>query len=350
MRARTGQIFRAPAGAWAIRWRDGTGRRRQRNGFATKAEAKAVLDDELKRARLGVVHQPNRTLRELVAAFLEQYEAAPSSVLWVRTNAAAAVERFGDRPIGTLHAQEIGAWRATLSGAKRYRAHRALRQVLEAAVRWKWIEENPATLIKNPAPPSGELRPFECWDEVDAVAVELGERYGPMVVCLAGTGLRPEEAFGLEWRDVDLAGRTLTVRRAFAKGRLKEFTKTRRSTRRVPLRRRVARVLEPLRLEQGVVFPAPEGGRVNIDNFRAREWKPALEAAGVAPRRIYDLRHTYATWSLAAGVNIFTLARRMGTSVEMIDRTYGHLAGNADDYERDLLDAYDDAQEDGNGR
>ena len=86
---------------------------------------------------------------------------------------------------------------------------------------------------------------------------------------------------------------------------------------------------------------------MNINNFRSREWKPALEAAGVAYRRIYDLRHTYATWSLAAGVNIFT---RMGTSVKMIDKTYGHLAANADEYERELLDGYDDAQENGNGR
>ena len=56
---------------------------------------------------------------------------------------------------------------------------------------------------------------------------------------------------------------------------------------------------------------------------------------------IYDLRHTYATMSLAAGVSLFSLARRMGTSVEMIDRTYGHLAPDAEDYERALLDAYD---------
>jgi integrase len=76
-------------------------------------------------------------------------------------------------------------------------------------------------------------------------------------------------------------------------------------------------------------------------NWRNRHWTPSLEAAGVAHRRIYDLRHTYATWSLAAGVDIFTLARRMGTSVKMIDRTYGHLAAGADEYERELLDAFD---------
>jgi hypothetical protein len=49
--------------------------------------------------------------------------------------------------------------------------------------------------------------------------------------------------------------------------------------------------------------------------------------------------------SLAAGVSLFSLARRMGTSVEMIDRTYGHLAPDAEDYERGLLDAYDQRDE-----
>jgi hypothetical protein len=48
-------------------------------------------------------------------------------------------------------------------------------------------------------------------------------------------------------------------------------------------------------------------------------------------------------WSLAAGVDLFTLSRRMGTSLAMLDATYGHLAPDADDRERVLLDAYDRA-------
>jgi len=97
------------------------------------------------------------------------------------------------------------------------------------------------------------------------------------------------------------------------------------------------------------VFPNQAGQRIDINNFRHRGWTPALQAAGISHRRIYDLRHTYATWSLAAGIDIFTLSRRMGTSVAMIDRTYGHLAAGADDYERDLLDAFDRRPE-SNGR
>ena len=68
-----------------------------------------------------------------------------------------------------------------------------------------------------------------------------------------------------------------------------------------------------------------------------------FRAAGIAHRRIYDLRHTYATWSLGAGVDLFTLSRRMGTSLAMIDATYGHLAPDADERERILLDTYDAA-------
>jgi integrase len=71
------------------------------------------------------------------------------------------------------------------------------------------------------------------------------------------------------------------------------------------------------------------------------ETKPERRREDKGARRIYDMRHTYATWSLAAGVSLFALSRRMGTSLQMIDQTYGHLAPDAEEQERILLDAYD---------
>ena len=220
---------------------------------------------------------------------------------------------------------------------------RALRQVLEQAARWGWIGENPARYIRNPKPKRTEFQPFASWDELGAIAAELDPRFAAIPTFAAGTGLRPEEFLAFERRDVDRAAGVVTVERVFTQGRLKPCGKTSRQRRRVPLRQRVLDALEalPRRLDSPLLFPAARGGYIDLEKFRHREWAPALRAAGIPHRRIYDLRHTYATWSLAAGVDLFTLSRRMGTSLAMIDATYGHLAPDADERERVLLDVYD---------
>jgi integrase len=57
-------------------------------------------------------------------------------------------------------------------------------------------------------------------------------------------------------------------------------------------------------------------------------------------RSPYALRHTFATFGIAAGVALFELARFMGTSVEQIARTYGHLLPDSIDRARVALDAF----------
>ena len=136
----------------------------------------------------------------------------------------------------------------------------------------------------------------------------------------------------LERRDIDRAGQAITVQRRYADGILTGYPKTKRSRRRVPLTRRALDALEriPVRLDTPLLFPAAKGGYIGLDTWRTREWYPALEAAGMVQRGPYHLRHTFATEALAAGVSIFELARLMGTSVAMIDRTYGHLARDSE--------------------
>jgi integrase len=81
---------------------------------------------------------------------------------------------------------------------------------------------------------------------------------------------------------------------------------------------------------------------MNLDNFRRRAWAPAIEAAGIArPARIYDLRSTFASRALAAGVSVFELAKVMGTSVQMIERSYGALLDGAGAEISARLDAFD---------
>ncbi len=74
----------------------------------------------------------------------------------------------------------------------------------------------------------------------------------------------------------------------------------------------------------------PRGGPFDLPNFRRREWGPAIESAGIAkPARVYDLRSTFASNALAAGITVYELARIMGTSVSMIEAHYGALIDTA---------------------
>ena len=89
-----------------------------------------------------------------------------------------------------------------------------------------------------------------------------------------------------------------------------------------------------------LLFPGERGGYLDIHHFRPFQWRPAQEAVGISPlRRVYDLRHTFATFALRAGISTFDLSRYMGASLTMIDRRYGHLARDGREHAIKLLDA-----------
>ena len=89
----------------------------------------------------------------------------------------------------------------------------------------------------------------------------------PMVIFAAATGLRPSELFGLEQRDVDRQLGIIHVRRAYANGRLKH-TKTRLSTRAVPLQAKALEALDRLPMSDNpILFPNMRGGRIDFRIF-----------------------------------------------------------------------------------
>lgn len=352
-----GQLFKQESGSWGYRYRDPhTGKRPQKSGYATKGEARQALDRHIERLRLGGQYRPGVTVGTICDAFFAGYQADPSTVEWMTYHRGKIEAMFKKAKADDLDAAEIAAWRNALTN--KGSAHQTLavfRQVLGAAVGWGWITRNAAGKVPNAKPRRKAVEFFESWAVVEMIAAELGTARdgGAIALVGAGTGLRPEELFGLDWSDIDLKRRVLTVQRVYAKtakGRveIKPYGKTDGSTRAVPLRARVVDAFREIPgRRSGAVFQGRDGARVLLNNWRDRNWDPAIEAAGlpkVGEERHpvpYSLRHTYAAWSLRAGVNIYALAQRMGTSVLQIQKTYGHLTSDADDYERTLLDAWD---------
>jgi integrase len=191
------------------------------------------------------------------------------------------------------------------------------------------LDVNPAKVgVDNPVRRRKEQQPFQSWAEVEAIAVAFGPRYGPVILFAAATGLRPAEWIALEKRDIDPKERVVYMRRSFTRGELK-IPKTEASMRAVPLQARALDALDRIQGSNGspLLFPGGRGGYLDIHHFRPYQWRPAQKTAGIdPPRRIYDLRHTFATFALRAGISTFDLSRYMGASLTMIDRHYGHLA------------------------
>jgi integrase len=103
------------------------------------------------------------------------------------------------------------------------------------------------------------------------------------VIIAAATGLRPSELFGLEQRDVDRQAGVVYVRRAYANGRLKH-TKTRLSTRVVPLQAKALEALDRLPASDNpILFPNARGGRIDFRIFGRKHWRPAQIKAGIDP-------------------------------------------------------------------
>ena len=95
-------------------------------------------------------------------------------------------------PLGDLERMsgELAAWRTTLPERSRYDITRALRQTLEAAVRWGYMDRNPAKLAgRNPQPPPRPVRAYT-YAELDAIAAELS----PDVPAAAGLRRRDRAA------------------------------------------------------------------------------------------------------------------------------------------------------------
>ena len=280
-----GQVYKT-SGSYGLRWYDENGKRKRKAGFSSRSKALAWFRAVDRPRMRGETPQADRTItfREHVDHYLDAHAVGrdPFTIRTLRHRLGYATATFGDLSLEELErtVPEIAAWVGILREKSRYGIVQALRQALEAAVRWGHMTRNPAKLAgPNPQPKAEEIHPF--------TQAEIGSR------------------------------------------------------RRAPLSTRALEALDavPRRLDVRLVFPGQRGEVIDLKNFRRSQWHPALASTGIEPRRIYDMRHSFATWALDAGLSIFDLSRFMGTSVEMIDRTYGHLAQGAEQSAQAKLDA-----------
>lgn len=157
---------------------------------------------------------------------------------------------------------------------------------------------------------------------------ERNAQMGSMLttLCFYG-GLRPSEAVGLRWGNVNFAANEITIREVFVAGRFKSTTKTeenRTITMLPQLRDRMKRWhLKWGSPPDGLVFGNREGDKpVNLNVISSRVVKSVLEKAGIGWHGLYSCRRGFGTTLYNLGASVEEIAAAMGNSPAVVSRNY----------------------------
>lgn len=192
-----------------------------------------------------------------------------------------------------------------------------LSSVLSMAIVWGWISTNPVT--RNAKKPLRESRPrtrFLSRAEFERLYAASSDDLRPVIVLAVETGMRKEEMLGLLIRNIDLRKREVHL----------DETKT-GAPRRVPLSDKAIETITtvlsaPRRPHSAYLFCKGDGSRIlcNKKGFRA-----ACARAKIDDFRFHDLRHTFASWWVQSGGDLYKLSRVLGHRTLQMSARYGHL-------------------------
>ena len=217
-----------------------------------------------------------------------------------------------------------------LSPAMIRQIHITVSAALAAAVRWDWIKTNPADVARTPRLPAPQPNPPSSKQaaRIIAAAWEQDDAWGSLVWLTMVTGMRRAELLALRWHDVDLDGGVLEIRRNYVRARrqgVEKDTKTHRM-RRIALDSETVEVLRAHRARYEAaasavgVEPTDEAFLFSYDPLHTKPCSPdgishryTLMCARLGiDSHLHALRHYSATELLAAGVDLRTVAGRLG--------------------------------------
>jgi len=331
----------------------------RRRGFKTRREAQAELTRTLGTLEQQAYVAPaNQTLGQ----FLEQtwlpaveHTVKPLTFQGYRRALTRHVIR---RPIGAMKLQQVDGpalnalYALLLNGDATHKPLVAktvrniatvLHRVFKDAMRWQAIARNPVDASDPPRPQDGPKMKTWTPAQLDAfLEVARDHRHSALWWILGTTGMRRGEALGLRWSDVDLEKAQIKVERALVTGdggKQWSTPKTKAGRRVVSIDEETVAVLRTARARQNQEKLALGAGYRDDDLVTAQadgesvgptriteQFGRLLRRAGLPHIRLHDLRHTYATHALEAGVNPKVVQQALGHShVSVTLGIYSHV-------------------------
>lgn len=296
---------------------------RRSAGTAVRAEAlefERQIRAEAKRVSRG--GRPRHTFRQAMERFVEEHlpTMKPSAAKRYVTSARNLLPHFDG-----LYLDEIG--KEPLSGfvGKRRKGGVApatinrdlgcLSSMFSCAVSWDWAETNPVKAMdkRGLREPPGRVR-FLTKEEFRRLYDAASDHLKPLMLFAVETGCRFEEQFGLRWQHVNLTRREIRL----------VGTKSAQD-RTVPLSDQALAALAacpPRYFSEPWVFHHGQGRRYTTVK---RSFATALRRADIKDFRWHDLRHTFASWAVQSGMDLYRLQRWLGHTQAAMTQRYAHL-------------------------
>ncbi|UPK76413.1 site-specific integrase [Nocardioidaceae bacterium SCSIO 66511] len=356
-RRRFGRVRRLPSGRFQVRYRglDGVDRPAPRT-FGNKTDANNWLTDKESELLRGEWYDPDAAaipLDEYARRWISERPnlAARTVELYTSLYRLHLAPDLGRLGLIDITAARVRTWRKTRLDAgaphvQTAKAYRLLKAIMNTALDDGLIRRNPCR-IKGGGSERSPERPSVDVADAFAIADNIVPRYRALVLLATFASLRYGELMGLQRDDLDLAARTVKVRRAVKEvgGRqLVDEPKTWAGRRTVT----IPRVIVPdlawhLRVfaedgDDGRLFVGSRGATPLRSNFH-KYWLSALELAGVGDVRLHDLRHTGATAAAMTGATTRELMQRLGHSSPRAAMIYQHAT---DDRDRAIADGLDE--------
>jgi len=302
---------------WSYLFIDGV-RHQTSTGTSNKRRAEAIeqkLRDEANARRFQLVQtDPNLTVGELIVRFMAEAHPRVHHLAQFKT----LLPFFGDTQVLRLNrnmANDYRQWRhkqKTVTDATINRALSVLRHILYWAMDGSLIPSNPMARV--PLVRERRIRrSVMSLDEEDRLLAVLPDYLRRITIAALDTGMRRGEILKQRWEDLDLNRRLLSVTKSKTAGG---------EGREIPLTDRLHALLAEKPQSEGVVFTF-NGGPLS---WIRKGWLGGLKRAGLRHVRFHDLRHTFNTRLMEAGVMQEIRMALMGhSSGEKVHSIYTHV-------------------------
>jgi integrase len=292
-----------------------------------KAEAQvflAKLMEEHAQAARGEV-QPRHLLTEAMDRFLDESALKKGTIEGYRFNARTLTRLLGDRHLDEIDRRSLAEFvairkRTGVTDATIRRDLAVLGSVFTTAIRWGWADTSPVTGFNKRALKMSRPRTrFLTREEFDRLHEAASDDLKLILVLAVETGMRKAELLGLTLGSLDLRRREAHL----------EDTKS-STPRRVPLSPRAFETVRELlerrsRPRSNFLFCKPDGSRIGNPK---KAFEGACRRAGVDDLHFHDLRHTFASWWVQDGGDLYRLSRILGHTTLQMSSRYAHLRTN----------------------